>query len=261
MTDVAKWAEHLLEAEAERRAVPPITDAEPGITVDEGYEIQDELVRRRVTRGETVVGAKLGLTSRAKQEAMGVDEPVYGVLTDAMLLAAEQPLAIGGLIHPRAEPEIVFILAEDLAGPGVTLHDVLDATAAVCGGLEVIDSRYEDFRFTLPDVVADNTSAARFVLGPRSTVADFDLSLVGCVLEVDGVPWETAAGAAVLGHPAEAVARLANREGRLGRSLQAGWVVLSGGLTNATPLHAGRHVAAAFGRLGRVSLRSVTGGS
>jgi 2-oxo-3-hexenedioate decarboxylase len=260
VTDIAKWAEHLLEAEARRQAVPPITDAEPGLRVDEAYEIQDELVRRRVARGETVAGAKLGLTSRAKQRAMGVDEPVYGVLTDAMLLAADQPLALDGLIHPRAEPEIVFILGEDLAGPGVTLHDVLDATAAVCCGLEVIDSRYEDFRFTLADVVADNTSAARFVLGPRSAVPDFDLALVGCVLEVDGIPHETAAGAAVLGHPAEAVALLANRQARLGRSLRAGWVVLSGGLTNAVPLHAGGHVAAAFGRLGRVSLRSVAGG-
>lgn len=261
MTDVGKWAEHLLEAEADRRAVPPITDAEPGLTVDEGYAIQDELIRLRVERGETVLGAKLGLTSRAKQRAMGVDEPVYGVLTDAMPLALEQPLDLDRFIHPRAEPEIVFILGEDLAGPGVTLHDVLDATAAVCCGLEVIDSRYEDFRFTLPDVVADNTSAAAFVLGPRSAVPDFDLALVGCVFEVDGQPLETAAGAAVLGHPAEAVALLANRQGRQGGSLRAGWIIFSGGLTNAAPLVAGGDVAASFGRLGRVSLRSIAGSS
>jgi 2-oxo-3-hexenedioate decarboxylase len=256
--DAGKWADHLLDAEARRTAVTPISETEPTITLEDAYAIQDELLARRLARGERLVGAKVGLTSRAKQQAMGVAEPVYGWLTDAMAHPAEAPLPLGTLIHPRVEPEVVFLLGADLAGPGVTAQDVLAATAAVCCGLEVIDSRYEEFRFTLPDVVADNTSAARFVLGPRRLApAGLDLSLVGCLLEDGPDLVATAAGAAVVGHPAESVALLANHLGRRGRRLEAGWVVLSGGLTDAVRLAPGSHVSATFGHLGRVGVRAI----
>jgi 2-oxo-3-hexenedioate decarboxylase len=257
VTDVAKWAQVLLDAADQIEAIAPITDSEPDLTVEEGYEIQAELLARRLARGERLVGAKLGLTSRAKQEQMKVAEPVYGWLTDAMILAAEAPLERASLIHPRAEPEIAFVLGRDLAGPGLTAHDVLAATAGVCCALEIIDSRYADFRFTAADVIADNTSAARFVLGPARVAPTFDLSLVGCLLEQGGQLITTAAGAAVLGHPAEAVALLANALGRQGRALEAGWVVLSGGMTPAVPVEPGVPVAATFGRgLGRVGVRA-----
>jgi 2-oxo-3-hexenedioate decarboxylase len=253
MTDLGKWADALLDAEAARSAMTPITDTEPDLTVADGYEIQSAVLSKRLGRGERLVGAKLGLTSRAKQEQMGVTEPVYGWLTDAMVCAGEAPLALDSLIHPRVEPEIAFVLGFDLSGPGVTIHDVLDATVGVCAALEIIDSRYADFRFTAADVIADNTSAARFVLGPTRVEPTFDLSLVGCLLESGSQQVATAAGAAVLGHPAEAVARLANRVG-----LEAGWVVLSGGLTAAVPLVPGGFVSATFGRgLGRVGVRAV----
>lgn len=256
--DAAKWADHLLDAEARRQPVPPLTDAEPDLALEDAYAIQDELLARRLDRGERLVGAKVGLTSRAKQQAMGVSEPVYGWLTDAMAHPAEAPLPLSELIHPRVEPEIVFVLGTDLAGPGVSGQDVLAATAAVCCGLEVIDSRYENFRFTLPDVVADNTSAARFILGPKRMVpGDLDLALVGCLLENGPDLVATAAGAAVVGHPAESVALLANHLGRRGRCLKAGWVVLSGGLTDAVPLAPGSHVTATFAHLGRVGVRAV----
>jgi 2-oxo-3-hexenedioate decarboxylase len=256
--DVGKWADHLLDAEARRVAVAPITDTEPALGLDDAYAIQDELLARRLARGERLVGAKVGLTSRAKQEAMGVGEPVYGWLTDAMALPAEAPVVLSELIHPRVEPEIVFLLGDDLAGPGVTAQDVLAATEAVCCGLEVIDSRYEDFRFSLADVVADNTSAARFVLNPRRVdPGPIDLALVGCLLEDGPDLVATAAGAAVVGHPAESVALLANHLGRRGRRLEAGWVVLSGGLTDAARLAPGSHVTATFGHLGRVGVRAV----
>lgn len=257
MTDIDKWAEYLLDAERDREAVSPITDTEPELTIDEAYAIQRRLVSKRIANGERIVGAKLGLTSRAKQEAMGVHEPIYASLTDRMLLPAESPLPLAELIHPRVEPEIVFVMGGDLAGPGVTAQDVLDATAAVCCGLEIIDSRYADFRFTLADVVADNASAARFTLGPVRVAPDFDLSLVGCVLDADATPVDTAAGAAVLGHPAEAVALLANELGRQGDRIQAGWIVLSGGLTDAIRLGPGSNVEATFARLGRVGVRAV----
>jgi 2-oxo-3-hexenedioate decarboxylase len=256
MTDHAKWAEYLRVAEATVEAVAPITDTEPDLTLEDAYRIQDELIERKLADGARLIGAKIGLTSRAKQESMGVHEPVYAWLTDRMLVPLETPLSLRDLIHPRAEPEIVFLLRRDLSGPGVSAQAVLEATSAVCCGLEIIDSRYTDFRFALADVVADNASSARFVLGARRVLPDFDLALEGCLLEVDQELVATAAGAAVLGHPAEAVARLANALGVRGRGLEAGWVVLSGGLTEAQPLVPGRQIGAIFARLGRVGVRA-----
>jgi 2-oxo-3-hexenedioate decarboxylase len=254
-TDIGKWAGYLLDAERRNEAVRPITDAEPELTTEDGYAIQDEILRRRLASGERLVGAKVGLTSRAKQREMGIDEPVYGWLTDAMALEADSSLRLSSLLHPRVEPEIVFILGEALAGPGVGVHDVLAATSAICCGLEVIDSRFADFRFSLPDVVADNTSACRFVLGPvQVPPAGIDLSLTGCLFEENGALVATAAGAAILGHPANAVAKLANFLGRRGRRLEAGWVVLSGGMTAARPLTPGSDFTATFAHLGRVGI-------
>lgn len=260
MTDetanIDKWAHHLLDAERRCEAVAPITSSGAEISIDDAYQIQAALIARKVAAGETVIGAKLGLTSAAKQRTMGVHEPLYAVLTDANLLPAEGALPMDRLIHPRVEPEFVFVMGEDLAGPGVSAQDVLAATAAVCCGLEVIDSRYADFKFTLPDVVADNASTARFVLGSTLIRPTFDLSLVGCVLERNGDVVATAAGAAVMGSPAEAVALLANFLGRRGQRIQAGWVILSGGLTDAVAIGAGDHVSATFGRLGRVGVHA-----
>ncbi len=258
MTGVGKWAEVLLEAEAERRAIAPITDDEPGLGLADGYEIQAEVAARKVAAGQRVVGAKLGLTSVAKQEQMKVAEPVYGVLLSGGVHAAEAPLRLGELIHPRVEPEIVLQLGADLAGPGVTAAAVLEASVGVCCGLEIIDSRYADFRFTAADVVADNTSAARIVVGPTVVPADaLDLSLVGVLLEQDGQLVATAAGAATMDHPTEAVALLANALGARGEQLEAGWLVFTGGLTNPVALVAGSHVRATFGHLGSVGVRAV----
>lgn len=259
MTDAASLAAHLLAAEADRRAVGSIShdDASALLTVDDAYAVQDAVVAAKVADGDRVVGAKLGLVSKAKQQAMGVDEPVYGWLTERMTMAHGESLDLGWLIHPRVEPEIVFVLAEDLAGPGITAGDVLDATAHVCAGLEVIDSRYVGFTFTLEDVIADNTSAARFALGDgRAAPRDVELPLLGCVLRRDGEVVETAAGAAVMGDPAEAVAMLANFLARRGQWLERGWTILSGGLTAPTALAPGTDVTATFHSLGTVSVRA-----
>lgn len=259
MPDLAKWAGYLLDAEARREAVAPITDAEPELSAEDAYGIQALLVAAKVSAGERVVGAKLGLTSKAKQDAMHVDQPVYGVLTSAMALEFEQPLDCARLIHPRVEPEVVFILGDELAGPGITGHDVLDATRWITCGLEVIDSRFAEFRFTRADVVADNTSASRFVLGTvRKKPSDIpDLSLMGCNMQAGGDVVATAAGAAILGHPAGAVAKLANRLAERGERLVRGAIVLSGGVTNAIPMHPGSSVSATFAHLGTVTLRGV----
>ena len=239
-------------------AIARLTASHPSLTLADGYAIQGELAARRVARGERIVGAKLGLTSRAKQAQMQVDEPVYGQLFSRGPHPANEPFVVGSLIHPRVEPEIVFVVGERLAGPGVTAGDVIAATRYVCAGLEIIDSRYRDFSFTAADVVADNTSEARIVMGPVMVApAGLDLALVGLLLEVDGEQVATASGAATVGHPAEAVAMLANWLGGRGRAIEAGWCVFSGGLTAAVPLSAGTHVTATFGHLGSVTVRGV----
>jgi 2-oxo-3-hexenedioate decarboxylase len=259
MTDLASWAEYLLSAERAQSATAPITDSVPGLNAEEGYAIQRLIIDAKVASGERIVGAKAGLTSKAKQLTMRVDQPIFGILTSSMMLDTEQPLVCSELIHPRVEPEIVFILAEDLDAPKVSGHDVLDATAWVTAGLEVIDSRYADFRFTHADVVADNTSASRFVIGTalRRPEEIPDLALVGCNLSVNGVIVTTAAGAAILGDPAGTVALLANWLTECGSPLRKGDVILSGGMTNAFPIAPGGHITSTLGRIGSVTIRGV----
>lgn len=257
MTDwsVDRAAEVLLAAELEGRDRTPITDEWPELDLATAYRVQDELIARKTARGESVVGVKLGLTSRAKQRRMGIDSPLTAWLTDAMVLPVGAAVALSQLIHPRVEPEIVFVMGERLAGPGVTAARAMAAVQAVHGGYEVIDSRYTDFRFTLPDVVADNASSARFGTGPvRLPACGLDLSLEGCVLEVNGQVVDTATGAAVQGHPGEALALAANSLAARGLAIEAGWVVLTGGLTDAVPLQRGDAVTVRFGRLGCVSV-------
>jgi 2-oxo-3-hexenedioate decarboxylase len=205
--------------------------------------------------GERIVGAKVGLTSRAKQEAMGVDEPLSGWLTDAMVLEPGAPVPLDALIQPRVEPEIAFLLARSLEGPA-TVTTVLAATEAVFAAVDILDSRYEDYRFTLPDVVADNCSSGRLVLGPqaRRPAELEDLRLVGCLLRRRGEIVATAAGAAVMGHPAAAVAWLANRLAARGETLPAGSLVLSGGLATPVPIAAGTSVTAELDGLGAIEV-------
>lgn len=253
--DVHQVAAAIAVAEAERTALPPFTDSVE-LSEPAAYEVQALTVAGRVARGERVIGAKLGLTSAAKQRTMQVDQPLYGWLTDAMHLPLGEPVPRARLIHPRVEPEIAFVLGRELRGPA-TVADVLAATEGVCVALEVIDSRYAGFRFRLPDVVADNASAAAFVLGGtlRAPSQLDDLRTLGCVLTRDGEVVATAAGAAVLGHPAAAVAWLATRLAARGESLPAGSLVLSGALTDAVPIGDGTTVCAEVEGLGSVEVR------
>ncbi len=253
--DVDHAAGVLLTAEAEHTDRGPITDEWPDLDLPTAYAVQDALIGRKVAAGERVVGVKLGLTSRAKQQRMGIDSPLTGWLTDGMVLPAGVPVPQDQLIHPRAEPEIVFVLGRRLAGPGVTAATAMEAVDRVYCGLEVIDSRYTDFKFTLPDVVADNASSARFVLGPVGVSPDrLDLSLEACLIEVDGAIVDSATGAAVQGHPGEALALAANALGRRGLALEPGWLVLTGGMTDAVFVPPGSTVAAHFTTLGSLVL-------
>ncbi|UMP06878.1 2-keto-4-pentenoate hydratase [Amycolatopsis sp. EV170708-02-1] len=250
---VERAVEELRAAETGRTARRPITDDWPELDLATAYQVQTALV---AARGARVIGVKLGLTSRAKQQRMGIDAPLTGWLTEDMAVEAGIPIPAGELIHPRVEPEIVFTLGTRLAGPGVTPATAMAAVRTVSAGLEVIDSRYRDFRFTLPDVVADNASSARFVLGDVTREpGTLDLGLEACVLRVDGEFADTATGAAVQGHPANALALAANALAERGLALEEGWHVLTGGLTDAIPFRPGHTVTAEFTHLGTVTLR------
>ena len=252
---VERAAGELLAAEDARTDRPPLTDEWPQLDLDTAYQVQDETLRRRLGRGETLVGVKLGLTSRAKQTRMNVTSPLVAWLTDAMVLPAGDPVPQEALIHPRVEPEIVFVMKDRLAGPGVTAAQALAAIDRVFAGAEVIDSRYRDFRFTLPDVVADNASSGAFVLGSVGLRPEqLDLALEAVLVEVDGAIVDSATGAAVQGNPAEALALAANDLARRGLAIEAGQVVLTGGLTDAVFAPRGARIAFHFTHLGSIHL-------
>ncbi|MFM8896129.1 MAG: 2-keto-4-pentenoate hydratase [Actinomycetales bacterium] len=256
VTDLDSCATELLSCERQRRERGPVTQEWSGLDQATAYSVQDEVLRRKVDEGERLIGVKLGLTSRAKQQRMNVHAPLTGWLTDAMVLPAGVPIPQDELIHPRAEPEIVFVLGDDLVGPGVTAASAMAAVDMVYAGLEIIDSRYADFKFTLPDVIADNASSARFILGGVGRrPQDLDLMLEACLLEVNGAIVDSATGAAVQGHPAEALALAANDLATRGLSLKAGWIVLTGGMTDAVFITPGTNVAAHFTNLGAISVR------
>lgn len=225
-------------------------------TLDVGtaYAIQRALLARKVAGGERVIGAKLGLTSLAKQVQMGVHHPIYGILTDYNLLP-DGILTADRFIQPRVEPEIALLMGEDLRGPGITEYHVHAATRLVFPAIEVIDSRFADFKFTLEDVISDNASSAGMALGGMGVApTGVDLSLIGVVLEVDGQVVATGAGAAVLGHPFRSVAWLVNQMAASGQSLRAGDIVLSGAITAAFALNPGSTATAHFDRIGSVTV-------
>jgi len=253
-TEVDRLASMLTMARVERVETNAIT-ASGELAVDEAYAIQRAVVDQLLSAGDHVIGAKLGLTSRAKQVQMGVDEPIFGVLTSSMRLDSGSTFDLNTMIHPRCEPEIVFMIGDDLSGRDVTGPDVLDATAFVHGGIEVIDSRYRAFSFTLPDVIADNTSAARFVVGARGVLPhEFDLTVMGCTFMHNSQVSGTATGAALLGDPAECVALLVRHLADSGEGLPAGSVVLAGSLTDAIAAAAGDTFTARYGGLGDVEV-------
>jgi 2-oxo-3-hexenedioate decarboxylase len=254
--DIKRAADALLAAEAARKHRSALTDEWPGLDLANAYRVQDEVVSQRVEAGESIVGMKLGLTSHAKQRQMGVSSPITAWLTDGMALNSGVALDTSELIHPRVEPEIVFVLGESLEGPGVTAARAMKAVSHVYGGLEIIDSRYTDFRFRLPDVVADNASSARFAVGTRGRrPEELDLALEACVVKINGDVIDSATGTAVLGHPGEALALAANSLSERQIGLEAGWLVLTGGMTDAVPAVAGDTVCIEFTHLGSITLQ------
>ncbi|MGW0506715.1 2-keto-4-pentenoate hydratase [Micromonospora sp. NPDC003241] len=251
--DIAQIAATLDRAADTATAVPQVA-AEAGLDVDAAYAVQAALVQHRLDRGERLVGLKMGLTSKAKMAQVGVDEVIWGRLTDAMRIPDGGTVDVTGFIHPRVEPEVAFLL-DRLPEPGEPVGDFTDAVRAVAPAIELIDSRYANFTFSLPDVIADNTSAGAFVIGPWSPVPD-GLENLGVLLEIDGRVAQVGSTAAILGDPRRALDEGIRLAGRHGVRLREGWVFLAGAATAAVPLRAGVRVRAVVEKLGGASVRA-----
>jgi 2-keto-4-pentenoate hydratase len=245
----------LAVAERDQAPIDPPSRKWPGLDVADAYEIQLINARERLAAGGVVRGHKVGLTSRAMQQMLGVGEPDYGHLFADMFVPEGGEVAAAAFCYPRVEIEVAFVLSDALEGPRVTADDVLRATAFVRPAIEIIDSRVRDWQITLPDTIADNASSARVVLGDNATRPDrLDLRLLGCMLRRNGEIAETGASGAVLGNPAAAVAWLAGKLAQFGMTLDAGHVVMPGACTRAIEVRAGDTIEGEFAELGRVSV-------
>ncbi len=255
---IVKLAQRLEACELEATDTTKITDDYPDMDWDDAYAIQDEIRRMKIARGSRIVGLKAGLTSHAKMKQMGVETPCFGFLADYFAVPEGGECKVSQLIHPKVEPEIAFVTKHALRGPGCHIGAVLAATDFVMPGIEVIDSRYRDFKFDLKSVIADNTSAVRFVVGGMPVAPlQMDLRTVGIVLEKNGEPVAFGAGAAVLGHPAAAIAMLANHLAARGEEIPAGSLILSGGITEAIAVQAGDSVCLRVQGMGSVGMRFI----
>ena len=252
---IAELAGIIDDAQRNAADIVKLTDSQPDMDVADGYAVQAELCRRWVSAGRRLTGYKGGLTSKAKMVQMGLDTPVFGVLMGDTCVPDGDVVAIAELIHPKVEAEIAFVTSHELSGD-VSIDDVLAATEFVLPAIEVIDSRFKDFKFDVQSVIADNTSAARYVVGgaPRRPEG-LDLRLLGVVMERNGELVGTAAGAAVMGHPAASVVALVKWLADSGQALPAGSLVMTGGVTEAVAVHAGDHVTARVQHLGTVGVR------
>lgn len=248
----------LREARQRARPVDPLSSLLPDLDLAKAYAVQRENIAWRVADGASVIGHTVGVTSAAMQELLGVDEPDFGHLLDDMVHRDGTAVRTARYCTPRVEPEVCFLLARPLTGPDVTVEDVLAATDAVAPALEIVDSRIRDWRITLVDTVADNASSAGLVCGRWTPIADVpDLAAVLVDLVVDGKQVASGSGKEVLGHPAAAVAWLANTLAVFGTGLRPGHTVLPGAMTTAPFVTAGQRVEARFDPLGSVSVTFV----
>lgn len=252
---IKELADYTHQAEKEKREITKITaELYPELSIEDAYLVQEEVVKQKLAEGKKIIGPKMGITSEAKMKQMDVKDPIYGYVFDDMVVNEGDTISMDDYIHPKVEPEIGFILSRDLEGPGITPLDVMRATEYVFPAIEIIDSRYENFNFTLPDVIADNTSAAGAVFGTTVKRPDaVELDVVGVTLAINGEIKALGAGAAVLGHPANSVVRLANMLSEKGEKVKANEPILTGGITAAVRLSPGDYVSAKYGGLGDIS--------
>lgn len=253
---IGELADRVLHAQDHAHTITKLTDEHPSMTIEDSYAVQDELRRRWIARGDRVIGLKAGLTSKAKMQQMGVHVPSFGILTNAMARPENGAIQIRELVHPRVEAEIAFVLKKPLSGPDCSIEQVLDATDFVIPAVEVIDSRYEKFKFDLISVIADNGSSSRYVTGGRPRdPRELDLRTIGVVIEKNGEIQAVGASAAVLNHPANAILMLLEHLHARGESLPAGSFVMTGGITEAIPVAASDSIVARFQDMGSVSFR------
>jgi len=257
MNIAERYGRELHSALRDRRTVPPLIARDTSLTIDDAYAISLDILGRRLADGERVVGKKIGVTSKAVQDMLGVHQPDFGFLTDRMWIEGERiDIAATGLIQPRAEAEIAFILRAPLKGPGVTAAQVIAATESIAPCFEIVDSRIADWKIGIVDTVADNASCGVFVLGEaRADPAAHDLPALHVTVTRNGEPLSEGYGSAVQGSPAEAVAWLANTLGAHGVTLEAGDVILSGSLVPLAPAKAGDVFEMELHGIGRCAAR------
>ncbi len=255
-------ADRLWNAQFSGVPATALTESNPEITLADAYAIQRiNLDRRMNEQGlygwkARLIGRKIGITSTAVQNWLGVSEPDFGGLLDDMAVPDGGTADISKLLQPRVEGEIAFVLKKCLVGPGITAAQVIAATECVIPAIEVVDSRIRDWKFKIQDTIADNASSGMFVLGSQpAKLRDIDLRAIGMTLRKNGEVVATGAGAACLGSPVNAVVWLANKLGELGTQLNTGQVILSGALGPVSPVAAGDHVSVNIGRMAAVSAR------
>lgn len=260
-SQINAFADEIYKALRGQSMIDPLSEREPEMTIEDAYAVSSKLLEKRIEiDGEKVIGKKIGVTSKAVQNMLGVHQPDFGYLTDAMVAEEGEPLSITDkMIQPRAEGEIAFVLKKDLIGPGITATDVLRATDFIVPCFEIVDSRIKDWNIKIQDTVADNASCGYFLLGQNAvSPSSVDLSTCGMVMELNGQIVSTGAGAAALGSsPVSCVVWLANTLGKLGTPLKAGEVILSGSLVPLQPVKPGDYMSVSIGGIGRTAVRFV----
>ena len=243
------WAAKVDDAARNAEAIEQFPSE--SFSVEEAYQIQAASIQNRLERGETRTGIKMGFTSLAKMRQMGVHDLIWGRLTDQMMIPEGGEVSGSRFIHPRAEPEIAFLLGAELCG-NVTIPEAMHAVDAVAPAIEVIDSRYRDFKFSLADVVADNASSSGYAIGQWTSPVE-SIDNLGIVLSVDGRVKQIGSSAAILGNPVRSLVHAARLAALANEPLKPGWVVLAGAATAAEPVRTGQNVKAEFENLGTVA--------
>lgn len=253
---ISQYGDELYNAWLNRQVLSPLVERAPDISLADAYAVQLQFVTRRVEAGETIIGKKIGLTSKPMQEHAGVHEPDFGQLTSHMLRTEEQGIDLDQLIQPKAEAELAFVLKEDLIGPGITAADVIRATDYVSPCFEIVDSRIRDWKLKIQDTVADNASCGVFIMGDvQGDPRKLDITMAGMSFCKNGELYASGVGAAVQGSPVNAVAWLANTLGKLGLPFRAGEIILSGSQTAVAPVTTGDEMVCTIAGLGSCTAR------
>ncbi len=258
ITDAMAKAKELYRARQDRVAIPPFTDEDPTLGMADGYAVQSELTKLILADGDRIIGYKVGLTSKPMQRMIGVDSPDYGPVLGSTIYADGDSISRSQFIQPKIEAEVVAVMGSGLRGPGVTVFDAARAVEGVAASMEIVDSRFEDWRIKLADTVADLASNGAAAVSSRLVpLTSVDVRLVGMMLTRNGELVDTGAGAAALGDPLAVVAWLANTLGEHGIALEPGHLVMTGALHAAVPMNEGDVFRAEFDRLGPISVKVV----